>query len=117
MTQSRQADFDLETLRETREMMGSRFPLLAQAYLDDARAYLAEIRLGLETQDAKRVAAAAHPLKSSSASLGLLGLAVLARQIEETARQGDALALCLASIDALPVTLEKAAAWLTGRAE
>ncbi|MDP8904830.1 MAG: Hpt domain-containing protein [Chloroflexota bacterium] len=55
---------------------------LVEAYIDDAPAQLASIRVGLAEGDVVLVNRAAHTLKSNSASVGAVGLAEMCRELE-----------------------------------
>jgi HPt (histidine-containing phosphotransfer) domain-containing protein len=58
------------------------------AYCDSAPKLLAEIASSIAADDAETLRRAAHTLKSSSASLGALELAALAKALELRAREG-----------------------------
>jgi CheY-like chemotaxis protein len=62
---------------------------LIALYRDDSSQLLADIDNGMKVSDAEAVARAAHTLKSSSANLGATNVAAIARQIENSARNGD----------------------------
>lgn len=62
---------------------------LAGDYLSDAAARVARLRQALERGDADSLAMDAHTLKSSSANLGALAFAELAKRFEAAGRDGD----------------------------
>jgi signal transduction histidine kinase/DNA-binding response OmpR family regulator len=76
---------DEETLEEMKELMGEKFPAAVEKLIQAGQDYIAAARTALNGHDTKAVAAAVHPLKSSSASYGLLTVSSLAREIEEKA--------------------------------
>lgn len=76
------ADIDIETLNGIRQMMGARFPELIEKYLKNTQVYIAQAREAAKMRNGKGVADAVHPMKSSSASLGLAKMASLAQNIE-----------------------------------
>ncbi|MDH3661992.1 MAG: response regulator, partial [Alphaproteobacteria bacterium] len=80
---------DQASLDDMRDVMGDQFKVILEYYLDDAANYLKEIRGGWQASDGKAIAAAAHPLKSSSRELGVFELSDIAKCIEENARQAD----------------------------
>jgi len=55
---------------------------LVETYLEDSPRLIGEIRAGISVGDVQRTNRAAHTLKSTSASLGALGLSALARELE-----------------------------------
>jgi len=82
---------DMNELEGVKAKLKNRFSVLVNGYLEDAVKYLKGIEDGLENSDLNTVATNAHPLKSSSAALGLSGLSDIARAIEETAKEGGAI--------------------------
>ena len=76
---------DKEALAELKDFIQARFPEIVETYLRNADVYVSKIRNGFKEEDFKGVADAAHPLKSSSGNLGLVGLCELCQSIEETA--------------------------------
>ncbi|MDH3659937.1 MAG: ATP-binding protein [Alphaproteobacteria bacterium] len=83
------AVIDQSCLDEMRELMGDQFKAMLGIYLEDAVNYLDQIDAGLDTKDAKTIATAAHPLKSSSQEMGIVELSGIAKKIEENARLAD----------------------------
>ncbi|MDH3663377.1 MAG: Hpt domain-containing protein, partial [Alphaproteobacteria bacterium] len=61
------------------------FPVILEFFLEDAAKYVDQIVDGLASNDVEAVAAAAHPLKSSSHEMGATELSELAKNIEEGA--------------------------------
>jgi HPt (histidine-containing phosphotransfer) domain-containing protein len=56
---------------------------LIDAYLDDSPALINEMKTALEDDDAATFRRAAHTLKSSSASLGVLALSEISKELEQ----------------------------------
>ena len=94
---------DQEIFQEMQELMEDDFPLLLQTFLEDTPELLKQINEAVSgdlTDQAVQVGqlgAAAHQLKSTSASLGFTALEQLAHQLEAIgngADAGEAPALC-----------------------
>jgi HPt (histidine-containing phosphotransfer) domain-containing protein len=62
---------------------------LLTAYLTDARPLVDQIREAVASHNSATLHAAAHRLKSSSATLGAMTVASLCRQLEECGRHGQ----------------------------
>jgi HPt (histidine-containing phosphotransfer) domain-containing protein len=62
---------------------------LIDGFLEDAPRLLADLRIGVGAQDAKKVRLAAHSLKTNGADFGALHFAELNRMLEAAAREGD----------------------------
>jgi HPt (histidine-containing phosphotransfer) domain-containing protein len=87
---------DSATLAELLETVGGDRDFLAElveTYRADCPRLLAELRAGVAAGDAQGARRAAHTLKSTSASLGALGLAAQCREIEAAAAAGDLVGL------------------------
>jgi PAS domain S-box-containing protein len=61
---------------------------LVEEFLQDATAYVAALYGAAEADDAASLERAAHTLKSTSASLGTLGMAALCQQLQELGHTG-----------------------------
>jgi two-component system, sensor histidine kinase len=99
------APIDLAALAELLETVGGDRDFLAElveTYRADCPNLFAELRAAVSNGDAAAARRAAHTLKSTSASMGALGLAAECREIEAAAGAGD-----LAGLDA---RVERAAA-------
>ena len=81
-------DLNMEELESAKSLLKKRFPEIINGYLEDAEMYLKGIEEGLQSGDLEKAAKNAHPLKSSSAALGIAGVSVVARTIEESAKSG-----------------------------
>ncbi len=78
--------FDDRAFNEARKIMKHRFGDMVECFLEDAEGYIAKIHEGFSSDDREMIAQYAHPLKSSSASLGLKGVSILARDMEMGAK-------------------------------
>jgi CheY-like chemotaxis protein/HPt (histidine-containing phosphotransfer) domain-containing protein len=76
----------LETLRD---VVGDAMSEIISSYLEDAPACLAAIDAGVLGRQPEAIAAAAHQLKSSSASLGAMELADLCKRLETLGYAGE----------------------------
>ncbi|TXK61047.1 hybrid sensor histidine kinase/response regulator [Alkalisalibacterium limincola] len=74
-------------VEDLQEMMGEQFFLLLSLFLEDAPKQIARMEAAAEALDWDNVVAPAHALKSSSANLGALAMASMAREIELAARR------------------------------
>jgi HPt (histidine-containing phosphotransfer) domain-containing protein len=86
------APIDAATLAELLETVGGDRAFLAElveTYRSDCPGLLADLRRAVANGDAPTARRAAHTLKSTSASLGALGLAAQCREIEVAAAAGD----------------------------
>ena len=82
--------FDTELFEEARSIMKKRFPDMIEGYLEDAVMYIGKIKEGFANDDKDVVAQYAHPLKSSSAGLGVVSVSSIAKDLEYGAK--DAIA-------------------------
>lgn len=80
---------DHETLNGVKALMPAKFPDLVEKYLSSAIAYIGNAAQAAAKRDAQGVANSVHPLKSSSASLGLFLVAQLAQEIERLAESAE----------------------------
>lgn len=76
---------DRKILNGIRDMMPAKFPELVEKYLKSATGYIGGAAEAAAGRDAVGVVDSVHPLKSSSASLGLSRLAQLAQDVETIA--------------------------------
>ena len=86
------APIEAATLAELLETVGGDHDFLAElveTYRADCPRLLAELRAAVVAGDAPAARRAAHTLKSTSASMGALGLAAQCREIEAAAAAGD----------------------------
>ena len=82
------AAVDLAVLEEFRAMMGEVASELIGLFLEDTPRLLADLRETVAHGDAEGLQRAAHTLKSSSASLGAMGLSALCQELEVMRRAG-----------------------------
>lgn len=78
--------FDTELFEEARSIMKQRFGDMIEGYLEDAAMYIDKIKEGLTNDDKKAIADYAHPLKSSSAGLGIASVSTIAKDLEYGAK-------------------------------
>ncbi len=74
--------YDTEKFEYARDILNKRFYMILENYLKDSRLYIANIEVGLKEENMSQVASNAHPLKSSSAGLGITSIEEIAREIE-----------------------------------
>ncbi|WP_422258664.1 ATP-binding protein [Dokdonella sp.] len=79
---------DQATVQELLEIMGDGFTGLVQVYFDDTPRLLARLREAAASGQHDAIAEITHSLKSSSANVGALPLAELAKRAESDARSG-----------------------------
>ena len=84
---------DNDIVSELRTVMGSEFALLVRVYLNEAPSRIAALEQAASCGDKAAMIAQTHPLKSSSANLGAIGLAQLAGNLEESLRCGSPIPL------------------------
>ncbi len=80
---------DLNELYQVKKMLKERFTPVIEGFLEDSGGYLAQIEEGVLEHDLEKIASNAHTLKSSSASLGVIGVAELSQSIEKYARETE----------------------------
>jgi signal transduction histidine kinase/CheY-like chemotaxis protein/HPt (histidine-containing phosphotransfer) domain-containing protein len=83
------AAIDMNVVRDLMDLMGSDFHDLIRVYLEDTPKNLSALERAARTNDVDALVAPAHSLKSTSANLGALLLADMAKRIEQGARSGD----------------------------
>ena len=84
---------DNDTIAQLRELMEGEFNDLLETFLQDIANQLASLRTAVANDDAPMLCRTAHPLKSSSHSIGALRLSRLAQQLEAQGRIGEAAGL------------------------
>ncbi len=95
------AAIDESVVHDLVDVMGDEFGALVRVYLEDAPRLIGTLRGAALRGDVDTFGATAHSLKSSSANLGALPLAELARRAEHDARSGHAI-----DLDALAGAIE-----------
>lgn len=80
-------DLDEATLQKLCQLMGTGLDELVQSYIADAPEGIKKIRQALRAQNLEQVAAHAHELKSTSASLGAVSVRNLCETIEVAAAE------------------------------
>jgi two-component system, sensor histidine kinase and response regulator len=81
--------FDAAAFEQTVLLLREDLPIAVEEFLEDAAAYIREIREGLEGGDTEKAARGSHPLKSNSKSFGLTSVSRIAEAINTAVRQGD----------------------------
>lgn len=80
---------DLKIYDEMQQLMGKDMSKLTEQYILSVETYLEAMISALKKSDTKNIAEAAHPLKSSSASIGAIQMNIICSQIENTVRNND----------------------------
>lgn len=75
-------ELNQETIRNIKELLGANFYEFAKAYIANSERYIENIKKGFQEKDFKKISDAAHPLKSSSATIGFLALSSIAKKVE-----------------------------------
>ncbi len=78
---------DLAIWEDMKELMGDKFNAMVEKYLTNSVKYIEQAQQALTNNNAKDLADSAHPLKSSSASLGIMQVSKLAAELENRAEQ------------------------------
>jgi HPt (histidine-containing phosphotransfer) domain-containing protein len=78
-----------EALDELRSLMGESLDEVLQTFIDYVPDQINELSMAVNNGDAESVFNLAHKMKSSSSSIGALGLAHTAEQIELIGRAGS----------------------------
>jgi HPt (histidine-containing phosphotransfer) domain-containing protein len=79
----------MDALVELRSLMGDSLDDVLQTYIDYIPGQIEELSQAVLKEDAESVFNLAHKMKSSSSSIGALGIARLAEQIELIGRSGS----------------------------
>ncbi len=95
----------LDHLRELLGDDGDGVGEIIDTFLDDVPKTLADLQDGLEADDARQVASAAHKIKGSASTLGAVTLSEICKDIEDAANDGD-LAFAAQHMDELEETWE-----------
>ena len=80
-------DFDSNVFIDVQSIMGDKITDMIDGYIFDAEAYIKNIKDGLEQNNPEQVMQAAHPLKSASASLGVMSVSAIAEALEAGAQK------------------------------
>jgi CheY-like chemotaxis protein/HPt (histidine-containing phosphotransfer) domain-containing protein len=79
---------DTEIIRDLVEVMGDEFTDLVRVYLEDTPKSISTLEQAATRGSVEGLIAPSHSLKSTSANLGAMGLAELAKRVEHGARSG-----------------------------
>lgn len=82
-------EVNTDIFETTKDVMGGKFEELISRFLSNSDSYIHTIQNGLENSNFKAVKDAAHPLKSSSAMIGFMGMSEHAKLIEACAKKDD----------------------------
>ncbi|MGH1375864.1 MAG: response regulator [Alphaproteobacteria bacterium] len=74
--------FNEATLNAIKEVMGDSFSDVVNNYIETSEQYVSTIVEGEKSNDFRAIEDAAHPLKSSSATIGAVGLSEVSAEIE-----------------------------------
>lgn len=107
----------LDDLRSSVEGDRSFVVELIEAYLADGTTHVAEVEAAVADGDAGALVRPAHTLKSSSATVGAVRLAALARELEAAGRSGGLDASIADRVPRLREAWEEATAALRGWVE
>ena len=80
---------NMDTLKELRGLMGDALNDVLQTFIDYVPGQIDELTQAISNDDADSVFNLDHKMKSSSSSIGALGLAHVAEQIELIGRAGS----------------------------
>lgn len=107
-------EFDEQTFGAIKNLMIARLGEIIDMYLTNSRKYLDQIQSGIEKYDAQIIKDAAHPLKSSSATMGMMRLSSQAKEMEYQAKDGrvnsdhdEALKTLFSELEAAYMSAEK----------
>lgn len=81
-------EINMDEVEGAKAMLGERFEAILDGYYEDAAYYVQCIEQGVREDNMQLVAENAHPLKSSSASLGLTSISEIAKYMEVNAKAG-----------------------------
>ncbi len=73
---------DMEALDDAHALLRKCWPEMVDGYLEDAHMYIENIKRSFANGDKKELASNAHPLKSSSNSLGIISIGEIAKNME-----------------------------------
>lgn len=80
--------FDLQALEQSATLLKEELAIAVDEYLEDAAAYIRDIKDGLDNGDAEKAARGSHPLKSNSKGFGLTTVSQIAEAINKQTRDG-----------------------------
>jgi HPt (histidine-containing phosphotransfer) domain-containing protein len=99
---------DIEQLDQVRAVVKTRWPEMVEAYLEEAAMYIENIKKSIVNDDKQGLASNAHPLKSSSNSLGIFGLGEIAETLEYDAKEAIETGADISHLKELTPLLEEA---------
>ncbi len=101
------SDFDNSVFSSVCEVMGERFSSLEESYIKNTEKYISDIESFMKLNDLDNIKKLAHPLKSSSASLGFSSISEVAAQIESLSNSGGDFNVIKELIHRLPSEFDK----------
>ena len=107
---------DKATFDATKNVFKKKFDTILGEYIEDSEEYLACICSGLAEQDFHRIRENAHPLKSSSYTLGFCAVGDLAKNIETYAKKSTGLEEIQQDIEKLVKAFDGTKAFITSGA-
>jgi HPt (histidine-containing phosphotransfer) domain-containing protein len=81
--------FDLEVLKELKEVMGDEFSLLVDTFVNDSALRITAINEAVSAGNSVGIRRAAHSFKGSASNMGAVHLAKLCGSMEERGRTGE----------------------------
>lgn len=82
---------NMEDMQETKRILNTRYPEMVEGFLEDVIGYISGIEEGISEGIMDKIINNAHPLKSSSAVLGLAGVSQISGAMEEAARMAQSI--------------------------
>ena len=76
---------DKKILEDVKNLMGDKFGTMVEKFIENSTHHIAQAEEAIGNNDAKLLADSTHALKSSSASIGMVNVASLAKEIEAEA--------------------------------
>lgn len=73
---------DKKILEETKEVVGEKFNIIINYYVNDGEKYVSQIEEGIKSEEHQSILESAHTIKSSSRQVGAIRTAELAAEIE-----------------------------------
>jgi CheY-like chemotaxis protein/HPt (histidine-containing phosphotransfer) domain-containing protein len=80
---------DADTFKDIKDLMENDFDNFIDAFLNNTEKYIDHIQKGYEFSDFEQIKNSAHPLKSSSASVGAAKLSKYVEKIENAAQKSE----------------------------
>jgi len=101
------SDFNVDNLKQIKELMGDKFDHLVEVYSRTNRKHVENIRAGYASDDVIIILNSAHSMKSSAGNLGLSGLSASTEALEVGAKSVSEGAESLSSYEELIAKIEE----------